>query len=208
MATVTLPAWQTSLLAADEKIGFDPGLAGLSRRELAHGAWVDHLPGWVSGADELFARVLEHAPWNQRVARMYGDLVTEPRLTAPWRLEHVPDPLAILRTAGRALSEHYGVAFTSVGCNLYRTGSDSVAWHGDRIARERARSTIAIVSLGHRRPFRLRPKGGGPGIGYSLGRGDLLVMGGSCQRTWDHTVPKVARVDGPRVSVTFRHEYS
>ena len=45
--------------------------------------------------------------------------------------------------------------------------------------------------------------GGGPSIGYDLGRGDLLVMGGTCQRTWDHAVPKVARA-GPRISLTFR----
>ncbi len=62
---------------------------------------------------------------------------------------------------------------------------------------------MAIVSIGERRPFRLRPKGGGPSIGYDLGRGDLLVMGGTCQRTWDHGVPKVARA-GPRMSLTFR----
>ncbi|MGZ4730341.1 MAG: alpha-ketoglutarate-dependent dioxygenase AlkB, partial [Acidimicrobiales bacterium] len=103
------------------------------------------------------------------------------------------------------LSERYGVAFRSVGLNLYRDGNDSVAWHGDRVARDRARATIAIVSLGEPRPFRLRPKGGGASIGYAAGNGDLLVMGGSCQRTWQHSVPKVHRA-GPRISVTFRHE--
>lgn len=138
---------------------------------------------------------------------MYGELVTQPRLTAPWKVEDVPDELALLRDMAAVLSERYGVDFTSVGCNLYRTGEDSVAWHGDRVARELPEATIAIVSVGHRRPFKLRPKRGGPSLGFRLGRGDLMVMGGSCQRTWDHAVPKVARIDGPRISITFRHAY-
>lgn len=206
MQRATVPAWQTSLLDRDEP-RFDPTFAAVERRDLDHGAWIEHAQGWLEGSDELFAQVVEHAPWDQRIARMYGELITEPRLTAPWKVADVPDELAVLRDLAAALSGRYGVAFTSVGCNLYRTGSDSVAWHGDRVARERPSATIAIVSLGHRRPFRLRPKGGGASIGLSLGRGDLLVMGGTCQRTWDHTVPKVAGVTGPRISVTFRHAY-
>jgi len=37
----------------------------------------------------------------------------------------------------------------------------------------------------------------------SLGDGDLLVMGGSCQRTWQHSVPKV-RQAAPRIAIMFR----
>jgi alkylated DNA repair dioxygenase AlkB len=105
-----------------------------------------------------------------------------------------------------ALSGWYGVAFTQVGANLYRDGMDSVAWHGDRVARDLEESTVALVSLGTPRPFKLRPKGGGKSIGFVPDRGDLLVMGGSCQRTWDHAIPKVKSV-GPRMSVQFRHAY-
>lgn len=205
--SVTVPAWQTSLLATASVPAFDAGFTGLRRHELERGAWVDHRPGWLDGSDGVFATLVEHAPWDQRLMRMYGELVTQPRLTAPWRVADVPDELRLLREMAVVLSGRYGVDFTSVGCNLYRDGRDSVAWHGDRVARDLPESTIAIVSVGHRRPFRLRPKGGGPSLGFSLGRGDLLVMGGTCQRTWDHTVPKVARVDGPRISITFRHAY-
>jgi alkylated DNA repair dioxygenase AlkB len=81
-----------------------------------------------------------------------------------------------------------------------------VAWHGDRVARELPEATVALVSLGVPRPFKLRPKGGGRSIAYLPDRGDLLVMGGSCQRTWDHAVPKVSNA-GPRMSVQFRHAY-
>jgi alkylated DNA repair dioxygenase AlkB len=112
----------------------------------------------------------------------------------------------VVREAGEHLSRRYGVRFVTLGANLYRHGRDSVAWHGDRIARDLPSATIAIVSVGSPRPFRLRPRGGGAGLGFALGHGDLLVMGGSCQRTHQHTVPKVVDA-GPRISLTFRHAY-
>ena len=88
---------------------------------------------------------------------------------------------------------------------LYRDGSDSVAWHGDRVARESPRDTmVAILSLGATRPFALRPKAGGTGLRLSIGHGDLPVMGGSCQRTWLHAIPKTARCLGARISIQVR----
>ena len=63
---------------------------------------------------------------------------------------------------------------------------------------------VAILSLGAPRALQLRPRGGGPALRHEIGHGDLLVMGGSCQRTWEHAVPKTARAVGPRISVQFR----
>jgi alkylated DNA repair dioxygenase AlkB len=197
--------WQPSLLDSGE-ITFDAGFAALRRRELAEGAWVDHAPGWLRGADELFARLLEVVPWQSRVVHMYERRLSEPRLTAHWRLDEDGPALPVIGEMAALLSKRYGVAFTSVGCNLYRDGADSVAWHGDRVARELPEATVALVSLGATRPFRLRPTGGGPSVLYRPGPGDLLVMGGSCQRTWQHAVPK-CRGAGPRISVQFRHAY-
>ncbi len=137
---------------------------------------------------------------------MYGRKVDVPRLVSFFDDgSPLPDPL--LDRAMTALNAHYGQAdpFRTVGCCLYRAGGDSVAWHGDRIGRGAVEDTVvAVVSLGGRRRFLLRPKGGGPAVGYTLGAGDLLVMGGSCQRTWEHSVPKTARVVEPRISVQFR----
>ncbi|MDQ2797291.1 MAG: alpha-ketoglutarate-dependent dioxygenase AlkB, partial [Actinomycetota bacterium] len=88
---------------------------------------------------------------------------------------------------------------------LYRDGRDSVAWHGDRIGRGSTHDTmVAIIILGAPRALALRPAGGGTSRRYELGHGDLVVMGGSCQRTWEHAVPKTARTVGPRISVQFR----
>lgn len=99
------------------------------------------------------------------------------------------------------------MVFERVGVNPYRDGRDSVAWHGDRIARDRSTATIAIVSLGQARPLRARPADGGASLRFDLGHGDLLVMGGTLQRSWKHAVPKAARA-GPRNSVTYRHASS
>jgi alkylated DNA repair dioxygenase AlkB len=199
-------AWQPSLLDGGT-VGFDEAFAGIQRRELDHGAWVDHQLGWCHGSDELFARLLEETPWRGRTVHMYDRVVAEPRLTHRWVLDEGPPPPEDLCRMARVLSDRYGVRFTQVGVNLYRDGDDSVAWHGDRVARELPEAVVALVSLGAVRPFRLRPTGGGPSVLYRPGPGDLLVMGGSCQRTWQHAVPK-SRGAGPRISVQFRHAYA
>jgi alkylated DNA repair dioxygenase AlkB len=197
-------AWQASLLGSGP-VEFDTALSGRRRRRLRGGAWIDVVPGWCSGADELFARLLAETAWQpQRLVRMYERMVPEPRLTHRWPADTAPPQLGSM---ARVLSEHYGVEFTQVGVNLYRDGDDSVAWHGDRVARDLPEAVVALVSLGAVRPFRLRPVGGGPGLGVLAGPGDLLVMGGSCQRTWQHCVPKCRTVPGARISVQFRHAY-
>lgn len=197
--------WQPSLFDVGT-VTFDRTFRNLTRRELPDGAWVDYVPGWVEGAGELFEELLRVVPWRSRVVHMYDRTVREPRLTARWQLEEDRVPLPIIADIAEVLGERYDVAFSSVGCNLYRDGNDSVAWHGDRVARDVPEATIAIASVGEPRTFRLRPKGGGRSIAYRVGGGDLLLMGGSCQRTWDHAVPK-ARSAGPRISITFRHAY-
>jgi alkylated DNA repair dioxygenase AlkB len=121
--------------------------------------------------------------------------------------EEPPDP--ILGKIRRCLNAHYadelGEPFRTIGLCLYRDGRDSVAWHGDRLGRGRVADTmVAIVSLGTPRRLLLRPAGGGPARRFDLGRGDLFVMGGSCQRTWEHSVRKTSGPVGPRISLQFR----
>jgi alkylated DNA repair dioxygenase AlkB len=144
-------------------------------------------------------------PWAQRERRMYDGVVAEPRLTAWWDLKGDRTGIpAVLLAVRDVLADRYAVDFDSVGCNLYRDGRDSVAWHGDTVRKTMAEPVVGIVSLGEPRPLLLRPTGGGRSHRYVLGAGDLFVMGGTCQHTWQHSVPKV-RSAGPRLSVTFRH---
>jgi len=139
---------------------------------------------------------------------MYDRVVDVPRLTCFYEEDAaLPDP--VLTAALQALNAHYepelGEPFRTAGLCLYRDGRDSVAWHGDTTGRSRREDTmVAIVSLGTPRAFLLRPRGGGKSLRYEIGHGDLLVMGGSCQRTWEHAVPKTTQAVGPRISVQFR----
>ncbi|MEV4463879.1 alpha-ketoglutarate-dependent dioxygenase AlkB [Micromonospora echinofusca] len=184
-------------------------LAGrLRRHPLSHGAWVDHLPGWVTGSDEVFDVLLRDVPWRAERRTMYDAEVDVPRLLC-WYAGHRPLPHPLLTEARAALTRHYapelGEPFVTAGMCLYRSGRDSVAWHGDTQGRSAHTDTmVAIVSFGSPRPLLLRPRGGGDSLRFPLGHGDLVVMGGSCQRTWEHAVPKTSRPVGPRVSVQFR----
>ena len=206
-------AVQTSLFdLAEEPVAGGPALGPLgdmvTRQELGRGAWVDLLPGWLSGADSLFDDLCEQVPWRAERRPMYERVVDVPRLLCFYG-DADPLPHPDLVTAREYLNAHYapelGEPFTTAGLCLYRDGRDSVAWHGDTIGRSRTEDTmVAIVSLGSPRSFLLRPRGGGATIRHQLGHGDLLVMGGSCQRTWEHAIPKTTRPVGPRISVQFR----
>lgn len=182
---------------------FDGAFAGLRRHRLPDGAWIDRQPGWVTGADRLYRDAEAHLPWRTGTERIRGTEVARPRLVANVDRDALPDDLRLLGLISDALSGRYGVRLDAITCNLYRNGRDSVAWHGDRVARDLPEATVAIVSLGEPRPFRVRPRGGGPSLSWSAGHGDLLVMGGSCQRTCEHSVPKVAAA-GPRIATMFR----
>ena len=188
-----------------ERPAFDEAYARVQRIALDATSWVDHAPDWVSGADALFEAVLAARSWGQRTRWLYERRVQEPRLTAPWSLDSgLPLEPGLVDDMRLSLSARYGVAFDTVGFNLYRDGRDSVAWHRDHIQKHIEEPIIALVSLGERRKFLLRPAGGGPSRAFQLGRGDLLVTGGRCNRDWEHTVPKVARA-GPRISLAFRY---
>lgn len=183
-------------------------LSGLRRTTLSRGAWIDVLPGWVSGSDGLFLHLVETVPWHAERRQMYERVVSVPRLLS-WYGEGDPLPDATLTRAREALNDHYraelGEPFCTAGLCYYRDGRDSVAWHGDTIGRGKLEDTmVAIVSFGAARRLMLRPRHGGSSMGFALGHGDLLVMGGSCQRTWEHAILKTARPVGPRISVQFR----
>jgi alkylated DNA repair dioxygenase AlkB len=197
-------SWQPSLFEAHEWL-IDETFSDVRRVHLDEESWIDHQPGWVHGSDSLFGEVLATRDWGQRTRRMYDQRVAEPRLTSPWSAQsgETLEP-AILERMRVVLSNRYEVDFDSIGFNLYRDGKDSVAWHGDRIKKEIEEPVVALVSLGEPRRFLLRPKGGGKSTAFMLGRGDLFVTGGKTQRTWDHSVPKVAKA-GPRISLAFRH---
>ena len=202
-------AFQTSLF---DDISSEPELrplgAMVERIPLDHGAWVDIRPGWLSNSDALFERLAVDVPWKADSREMYDRVVAVPRLVS-WFGPGATLPDPVLVDAREALNEHYGrppgQVFETAGLCFYRTGDDSVAWHGDRVGKGIGRDTmVAILSVGAERSLSLRPKGGGETLKFPVGHGDLVVMGGSCQRTYEHAILKTKQAVGPRISVQFR----
>ena len=173
------------------------------RTDLGGGAWVDVARDWLGGADDVCVRLMEQVDWQHHRRWMYDRMVDEPRLSRWYRAgDHLPDEaLAWFRVA---VGRQYGVRFGAVGLNYYRNGHDSVAFHSDRELRHLDDTLVAIVTFGAARPFLLRRQRGGRSFDLHPASGDLLVMGGACQATWEHAVPKVAGGAGPRISASIR----
>jgi alkylated DNA repair dioxygenase AlkB len=196
-----MAAEQLSLLGLHDAPDVDPGFRELRRLHLDESSWVDYVPGWLRGHAVVYSALREGMRWHAGRRTMYEKVVDVPRLTAS-----VPEDgpgHSILPRVALALDRRYGVRFDRWGAALYRSGMDSVAFHRDKNVRDRDRAVIAIVSVGSPRKFLLRPLGGGRSIALRCGWGDLLVMGGACQRDWEHAVPKARRAD-PRISIQFR----
>lgn len=192
----------------DTSAAYEP--APVERRTLSSGAWVDVARNWLPDADDVFATLVRDVPWRAERRAMYDRVVDVPRLVHTYMIgEELPHPR--LTAAREELTARYlpelGEPFRTAGCCFYRDGRDSVAWHGDTIGRGSTDDTmVAIVSLGDPRRLHLRPRDPDlrtEAFAVEMGHGDLVVMGGSCQRTWEHAVPKVASA-GPRISVQFR----
>ena len=175
-------------------------------------------PGWLQGSDQLFETLRTELPWRSMSRPMYDRVVEVPRLICTIELSSLPVEHG-LRTVASGLESLLSVSFSTVGANFYRTGNDSVAWHNDRVGRSSAPSIVALVSLGSPRTLAMRrathhssqpPKTAettrstaATALRWRLGHGDLFVMSGDCQRSWEHSVPK-ERAVGPRISLAFR----
>ena len=190
---------------------FDPALPGVRRVELAGGAWIEHHPDWLEGHTQFFEQLASQISWHSQRRQMYDREVDVPRLVA-----RAPEsgPIShLLRRLSSTLSERYQWALGSITLAHYRDGRDSVAFHGDKLGRLVGNSIVATVSVGAPRRFLMKPRDGAAGavaaspashsLEFDLGWGDLFVMGGTCQRTWQHAVPKRAHAD-PRISIMFR----
>jgi alkylated DNA repair dioxygenase AlkB len=199
---------QGSLFGCGPEIGPRP-FDDCCRISLGDRAWIDWCPAWLAGADHLFDWLFASVPWQAERRPMYDRVVDVPRLVAHYG-EGAELPAPGLAEARLALIDQYresGVEdLRTVGMCLYRDGRDSVAWHGDRVGRESdEEKLVAIVSLGSPRRLLLRPRGGGGRARrFDMWSGDLVVMGGTCQRDWEHSIPKTSRPVGSRISVQFR----
>jgi alkylated DNA repair dioxygenase AlkB len=164
----------------------------------------------------LFAELRRGIDWRQEELILFGERRRVPRLVA-WHgdpgarytysgTEHVPcpwtPPLAATRDRVRELT---GAEFNAVLLNLYRDGRDGMGWHSDDEPELGPQPTIASVSLGATRRFRMRHRRRRQlTLDLDLADGSLLLMGGATQERWLHAVPKTARAVGERINLTFR----
>ncbi|GAB4370216.1 MAG: alpha-ketoglutarate-dependent dioxygenase AlkB [Elainellaceae cyanobacterium] len=171
-------------------------------------------------SDRLFEQLKRTTQWKQEQITICGKTMPLPRLTAWYGdpgTEHcysgitmIPQgwtpALLEIRAAVEAIAP---VRFNSVLLNLYRQGQDSVAWHSDDEPELGQNPTIASVSLGATRRFKLRHKHQKTlKQSLDLTHGSLLLMQGSTQHYWQHQVPKTAKPVGDRINLTFRVIYS
>jgi alkylated DNA repair dioxygenase AlkB len=206
------PEAAPTLAAAAGRAEIALGALAAQRTWVDEASWVDVVPGWVRGADALFDLVVERVPIAQTRVYRYDHWVDEPHAGGSFGPASAPHE--VLVEAQRRMQHHYGVRFGGAGVVLYRDGRDGMAFHRDRDMRWLDDTVVALLVLGDRRPFHLRPRADryaheaahkGASHAFDAGRGDLLVLGGAIQVGWEHSVPQQrGSAVGPRLSVQWR----
>ena len=192
---------QLGLFGQGKAPAIDASFARIERIVLQQGAWVDVVRGWLTDDAALFSALRDTMEWRSEKRVMYDRTVETPRQYAA--IDDAASVHPVLAQMRTALDGRYATSFSRLSVAYYRDGRDSVAWHGDYVARRMPEALVATISVGSPRKFLLRPTGGGTSTGLTLGWGDLVVMGGTCQRTYQHAIPKVARA-APRIAIMFR----
>lgn len=184
----------------------------IERLWLDETSWVDVGRGWVAGADAMFEALRDDVDWRTSRLFRYDHWVEERRLGSFWRPGR-PLPHPAVAPVQRALQGRYRVTFDGCGLIHYRDGRDGQAFHRDTDMRWLDDTVIAVLTLGARRPWLLRPRASrhdrsevrGATHDLAPGPGDLIVMGGRCQADWEHSVAYVpTRPVGPRLSLQWR----
>lgn len=167
-------------------------------------------------SNQLLNDLHNNTKWNQESIKLYGKLIPIPRQTAWYgdsgksytysKIAMTPEPwthtLLVIKSKIEVLS---GVQFNSVLLNLYRNGSDSVAWHSDDECELGENPVIGSVSFGGTRRFMFRHKSKKElKKEVDLTHGSFLLMKGTTQHFWQHQIPKSTKKIEPRINLTFR----
>ncbi len=196
-----------------------PDRESVHEENLADGGRIEVWPNWLAPALQrrYFDEMRAELPWRQEHIKLFGKEMAQPRLSA-W----VGDPDAVYVYSGlvnrpqpwtatmaelrQRLDQQLGHSFNSVLANLYRDHRDSMGWHADNEPELGPTPIIASLSLGATRRFALRHKHRRDlRRQYLLESGSLLIMSGTLQQFWKHSVPKERATSGARINLTFRH---
>lgn len=174
-----------------------------------------YIPNFIDSntADEHVSGLLAETPWEHRHIVLFGREVMQPRL-ACWYGDHAYSYSGIrleprawtprLEGLARLCELESAATYNSCLVNLYRDGRDSMGWHADDEPELGSQPSIASLSFGATRTFRLRHKESRTVVTLPLEHGSLLVMSGVVQQCWVHEIPKTKKPVGQRVNLTFR----
>ncbi len=169
----------------------------------------------LTEANRYTAALLTTIPWKNDEAIIFGKHIITARKVAwygdrdysytysgttkqalIWTKE-----LAELKALVEKLS---GVTFNSCLLNLYHDGNEGMAWHSDDEKSLGKNTTIASLSFGAERKFCFKHKRTQETVSLNLENGSLLIMKGTCQTHWLHSLPKTKKIQTPRINLTFR----
>ena len=173
-------------------------------------AWLEALD-----ADRCLDELLADQAWSSDRIRMFGKTIVTDRKVIWFGDEGLSytysgvkkQPLAwnpVVQGLKSLVEQEVGCGFNSCLANLYHHGGEGMGWHSDDEPELGPCPTIAVISLGATRKFKLKHKATGTVVDVMLEHGSLTVMSGQCQECWRHTLAKSARVAEPRISLTFR----
>jgi len=171
----------------------------------------DQLQGYF---DKLYNEIY----WKNDEVRLFGKKISTSRKTAwygdngstytyskvsrtalPWT-----NTLSDLRNN---IEDTIGETFNACLLNLYHNGLEGVGWHSDDEKELGREPVIASLSLGAERKFVFKHKRNSEKVEILLASGSLLIMKGTCQQHWVHSLPKSKKVLHPRINLTFRTIY-
>ncbi|MYB34916.1 MAG: alpha-ketoglutarate-dependent dioxygenase AlkB [Gammaproteobacteria bacterium] len=176
--------------------------------------------GFFGGTDQtenILQTLTRDVPWQQHKVKVFNREHLAPRLTA-WYGDkgmeysysgcaHTPLPwIPVLSDIRTRLEQYLNQSFNSVLLNLYRNGDDTMGRHSDDEKELGHEPVIASASFGGTRRMVFHPRDGNSGksLNVDLEDGSLLIMQGTCQRRWKHSIPRTRRFVEPRINLTFR----
>jgi len=166
--------------------------------------------------DTLFETLATAIAWKQEPVMIMGREIMQPRLTA-WYGDcgksysytgitmHPQEWTAVLLEIKERVEAVAGHTFNSALLNFYRDGNDSMGWHRDNEKELGINPVIASLSFGAERTFHLKhAKDKNLREKITLTPGSLLLMKGTTQHHWYHSIPKTTKVATGRINITFR----
>lgn len=166
-------------------------------------------------ADKYFNCLLQNIQWKHDEVMMFGKKIITKRETAWYGdadlaytysgVKRQPIPWTnLLQELKSIVEDATKETFNSCLLNLYHNGEEGMNWHSDDEKDLKPNGAIASLSLGAERKFSFKHKTTGERRSLILGHGSMVLMKGTVQTHWLHSIPKTKKVITPRINLTYR----